>query len=158
MAYLPCWSWTPIPTWIWTPILWIHCTYRFSSHCVNLDSDSNLDPDLESLLNPFLGWISVLRLGSQSMFANVNKQKFCKNVSDHYFSFPIHRILMTSLHSNQTRLPQLHLVRCIQGSSTRALSTRNAPYQLHQHFPDHPYTVIRLHHRSQTRLHYFTSW
>ena len=47
--------------------------YRNYSHCTDSDLDSEPDPDPQSLLNPFLGRITVPRLGSKSVSYNVNK-------------------------------------------------------------------------------------
>ena len=51
---------------------------RKCSHCTDSDSDSDPDPDPKSLLYPFLGWISVLRSGSDSLPGSINKQLLFK--------------------------------------------------------------------------------
>ena len=51
---------------------------RTCSHCTGSDSDPSQDSDSQSLLYPFLGWMSVPVLGSKSVSGNTLplKQKF----------------------------------------------------------------------------------
>ena len=46
---------------------------RICSHYTGSDSNHYLDSDPQSLLYPFLGWISIHGLGSESVSGNVNK-------------------------------------------------------------------------------------